>query len=337
MNGGAGARRIIRGVLVVCASAITIIALYLAAAVVGALWTGGVSPAAAGGERQYRIAVFWSPIHTDIILPSEGVSVDWRSVLKGAGEPAGLDDVAYLAFGWGSKSFYREVPHLSDVTASVVARALSFDTSLVHVTPVDDPERIEEDVHRCGFTSESSFGAFSYYLGNVRALVDSPRFNAPLAKRLEALGGVKTLLLTHQDDVADHEKLHERFGRLPESHLADGGFTAARDIEWAHGEGIEVYCPPTKSKHGGDPCQPKAGDGPGVLAWRSRMASQEGKRQYRTRAICECIHARWRNWNLLRLNVRGQAKVGAVMLLHALANNILQAERMLRGHRITTA
>ena len=133
------------------------------------------------------------------------------------------------------------------------------------------------------------------------------------------------------------DKLRERFGRLPQRHLADGGFTAAADIEWAHGEGIEVYCPPTKSKHGGDACQPRAGDGPGVLAWRSRMASQEGKLQYRTRAICECIHARWRNWNLIRFNVRGHAKVGAVMLLHALANNILQAERMLRGHRITTA
>jgi hypothetical protein len=37
------------------------------------------------------------------------------------------------------------------------------------------------------------------------------------------------------------------------------------------------------------------------------------------------------------LNVRGEAKVTAVLLWHALANNILQADRMLRGHRITTA
>jgi len=50
------------------------------------------------------------------------------------------------------------------------------------------------------------------------------------------------------------DKLRKRFGRLPRRHLADGGFTAAADIEWAHGEGIEVYCPPTKSKHGGDAC-----------------------------------------------------------------------------------
>jgi hypothetical protein len=133
------------------------------------------------------------------------------------------------------------------------------------------------------------------------------------------------------------EKIRNRLGRLPARHLTDGGFVAADDIEWAHGEGVAVYCPPTQSKHGSDPFQPRAGDGPGVLAWRSRMASEEGKAQYKHRAICECVHARWRNWNLLRLNVRGEAKVTAVLLWHALANNILQADRMLRGHRITTA
>jgi transposase len=133
------------------------------------------------------------------------------------------------------------------------------------------------------------------------------------------------------------EKIRKRFDRLPECHLADGGFAAADDIEWAHGEGVAVYCPPTQSKHGSDPFKPRDDDGPGVGAWRSRMASAEGKVQYQRRAICECIHARWRNWNLIRLNVRGEVKVTAVMLWHALANNILQADRMLRGHRITTA
>lgn len=74
------------------------------------------------------------------------------------------------------------------------------------------PELIEDDVYRCGFTSESSFGAFSYYIGRGHVLVDSPRFTEPLVKNIAALGGVETLLLTHQDDIADHEKYHERFG-----------------------------------------------------------------------------------------------------------------------------
>ncbi|HEX6160996.1 MAG TPA: MBL fold metallo-hydrolase [Thermoanaerobaculia bacterium] len=76
------------------------------------------------------------------------------------------------------------------------------------------PERVDGDVHVCGFTSEDSFGAFSYLIqkdsGNV--LVDSPRFAGPLVKNIEGMGGVARMLLTHQDDVADHAKFHERFG-----------------------------------------------------------------------------------------------------------------------------
>ena len=70
------------------------------------------------------------------------------------------------------------------------------------------------DVYRCGYTSESSFGAISYLIrhddGNL--LVDSPRYTLPLVKNIEALGGVRRMLLTHQDDVADHQKFHDRFG-----------------------------------------------------------------------------------------------------------------------------
>ena len=76
------------------------------------------------------------------------------------------------------------------------------------------PEWIDDNVYRCGFTAESSFGAFSYLIqrDNGNILIDSPRFAGPLVKRIDAMGGVRRMLLTHQDDVADHEKFHERFG-----------------------------------------------------------------------------------------------------------------------------
>jgi transposase len=124
------------------------------------------------------------------------------------------------------------------------------------------------------------------------------------------------------------ERLRAMLQRFPQSHLADGGFCSGEDIEWAHGQGIEVYCPPVQSKHGTDPYLPRRGDGPGVLAWRARMASQAGQAQYRRRSICECIHARWRGWALRQLTVRGVEKVRAVVLFHALANNLLQAHRL---------
>jgi glyoxylase-like metal-dependent hydrolase (beta-lactamase superfamily II)/ferredoxin len=94
------------------------------------------------------------------------------------------------------------------------------------------PERIAENVSFCGFTSESSFGAWSYFIerpeGNV--LVDSPRAAGPLLKALEDRGGVSTLFLTHRDDVADHAALHKRFGCERVLH-ADDVTAGTRDVE----------------------------------------------------------------------------------------------------------
>ncbi|HEX3071965.1 MAG TPA: ferredoxin, partial [Thermoanaerobaculia bacterium] len=77
----------------------------------------------------------------------------------------------------------------------------------------DLPELVDDNVFRCGYASESSFGAISYLIqrkaGNI--LIDSPRLSGPLVKNIEAMGGVSRLLLTHQDDVADHAKFHDRF------------------------------------------------------------------------------------------------------------------------------
>jgi glyoxylase-like metal-dependent hydrolase (beta-lactamase superfamily II)/ferredoxin len=89
------------------------------------------------------------------------------------------------------------------------------------------PTLIAGNVYFCGFTSESSFGAWSYLIvrppaagGNV--LVDSPRFNAPLVRRIEEMGGVRQLFLSHRDDIADHARFAEHF-RCPRlMHQGDG-------------------------------------------------------------------------------------------------------------------
>lgn len=76
------------------------------------------------------------------------------------------------------------------------------------------PILIAHQVYHCGYHAESSFGAASYLIqrpdGNV--LVDSPRFAPPLVKRLEEMGGIRYLYLTHRDDVADHQKFRDHFG-----------------------------------------------------------------------------------------------------------------------------
>lgn len=118
---------------------------------------------------------------------------------------------------------------------------------------------------------------------------------------------------------------------FPPRLLVDGGFIKNEDIEWAHAQGTAVFCPPIKNKHRTDPFAPRADDGPGLRAWRERMGSDAGQETYKRRSIAECIHARWRGWDLIQLTVRGLAKVKSVLGWFALANNILQ------GHRLLTA
>jgi glyoxylase-like metal-dependent hydrolase (beta-lactamase superfamily II)/ferredoxin len=87
------------------------------------------------------------------------------------------------------------------------------------------PENVEANVYYCGFTAADSFGASSYLIvrpeGNV--LVDSPRATEPLMRAVEAMGGVRLMLLTHIDDVADHRQWRARFGCTRVIHEADAG------------------------------------------------------------------------------------------------------------------
>jgi hypothetical protein len=52
------------------------------------------------------------------------------------------------------------------------------------------------------------------------------------------------------------------------------------------------------------------------------------------RTICELIHARWRNWELRQVTVRGINKVHNVILWYALTNNILQGHRLLAAAQV---
>jgi glyoxylase-like metal-dependent hydrolase (beta-lactamase superfamily II) len=56
--------------------------------------------------------------------------------------------------------------------------------------------------------------------GNV--LIDSPRFATQLVKKIEAMGGVRTMLLTHKDDVADHQRFAAKFKCKRVMHADDG-------------------------------------------------------------------------------------------------------------------
>lgn len=105
----------------------------------------------------------------------------------------------------------------------------------------DFPIPVADGVAHCGYHSPASFGAASYLLahpdGNV--LVDSPRFAAPLVRRLEELNGVRLMLLTHRDDVADHDRYAHHFGLERVLHADDAGGLAIERLLHGH-DPVEV-------------------------------------------------------------------------------------------------
>src|SRR5438067_629555 len=89
------------------------------------------------------------------------------------------------------------------------------------------PELLTENIFYCGFNAEPSFGAWSYLIvrpdnegGNV--LIDSPRFATQLVKKIDVMGGVRTMFLTHKDDVADHNRFAAKFNCQRIMHADDG-------------------------------------------------------------------------------------------------------------------
>jgi glyoxylase-like metal-dependent hydrolase (beta-lactamase superfamily II)/ferredoxin len=76
------------------------------------------------------------------------------------------------------------------------------------------PFQLAPRLYYCGFNSRKSFGGNSYFLQHPGGnwMIDAPRFVEALARRFEAMGGVRYIFLSHRDDVADADKYAARFG-----------------------------------------------------------------------------------------------------------------------------
>ena len=85
------------------------------------------------------------------------------------------------------------------------------------------PFELTPGVYALGHNTRESFGAHSYLVprrgGNL--MTDSPRYNRGLAELVDDLGGVRHVLLSHRDDVADADRWADRYGADVWIHTAD--------------------------------------------------------------------------------------------------------------------
>nr|WP_276967934.1 IS1182 family transposase [Metallibacterium scheffleri] len=164
-----------------------------------------------------------------------------------------------------------------------------------------------------------------------------PAFNVQFATTCEEQVIVGMDVVTAGSDMAQLapmvEQVGQRLGRSPEQWLVDGGFPAHEQIDAVAGR-TKVYAPVpeprTKQDAQGkevaqDKHQPKPDDSEAVAQWRVRMAGSEARDIYKQRAAtAECVNAQARNRGLLRMPVRGLAKVRSVVGLFVLAHNLLR-------------
>jgi len=125
------------------------------------------------------------------------------------------------------------------------------------------------------------------------------------------------------------EQVKERCASTPEQWLVDGGYPAHEQLDAVAAHTV-VYAPVPKGKDERvDVHAPKAGDSDAVAAWRVRMGGEEAKQIYKDRAAtAECVNAQARGRGLTQLPVRGLEKVKCVVLLFALAHNLMRAAQL---------
>ena len=97
------------------------------------------------------------------------------------------------------------------------------DKSALQAAMASFPLLVEEGVFYCGFNSEKSFGANSFFIEHPAGnwLIDSPRYVKHLVEAFERKGGIAFIFLTHEDDVADADKYAAHFGAMRIIHRGD--------------------------------------------------------------------------------------------------------------------
>ena len=123
------------------------------------------------------------------------------------------------------------------------------------------------------------------------------------------------------------EQVVRRTGRSPRSYLMDGGFATRDDITTLEEGEITVYAPVRlpRNKPESERYEPRYGDSPEVQRWRARMATDEAKAIYKERgAVAEWANAQVRQHGVSQFTVRGIMNVTTVMLLVAVAHNLLR-------------
>lgn len=159
-----------------------------------------------------------------------------------------------------------------------------------------------------------------------------PAYNVQLATAVGSGVIVGAAVVNQGNDSGQGEVMEsqvaQRTGVHPGVYLVDGGYAQRDTITTLTKRKVEVYAPvrpPRTTTSGRERNSPRDDDSPAVVAWRQRMETEEAKTLYKKRAAtAEWANAQARCHGLVRFTVRGLSKVLSVVLLIAIAHNLLR-------------
>lgn len=113
--------------------------LVLALVVTGLLKTAYV--AEQPQSEEVAIYVVSNGVHISLALPVQQGGYDWTVLFSpdNSQQPALAASQDYVLIGWGSRTFYTQVPTWSALTASLAVKALAFDSAAFNVAYIPEP------------------------------------------------------------------------------------------------------------------------------------------------------------------------------------------------------
>jgi len=158
-----------------------------------------------------------------------------------------------------------------------------------------------------------------------------PAYNVQLATDVESRAIVGVAVVNEGTDSAQgppmEAQVAQRTGVHPSEYLMDGAYAEREAITTLAERQVMVYSPvrllrTTNSRRNSSP---RKDDTPAVAEWRKRMETDEAKGIYKLRAAtAEWTNAQVRSHGLFPFTVRGLDKALSVVLLVAIAHNLLR-------------
>jgi uncharacterized protein (TIGR02117 family) len=163
---------VVRGFLTI----VTVLAIYLGAAVVGAIIPGQVSATAQPDGQEVEIILISSAIHYDFLIPATDEARAVFGFARDAGVPLDAPWVEWILIGWGAREFYTTTGEYSDIATGAVLRGLTGDRSVLRIEVAGAvPDGL--DLPRLRLTA----GQMSGLLGAMRASFQTDDAGAAIA------------------------------------------------------------------------------------------------------------------------------------------------------------